>query len=120
MMPIRRSAKKNDSTARTPKTLQQQDLDNSQSSGAAHSRLEAKAEHEPVVVPSRGGNLLSLYFSRSFKRRERLGSEARKAAYQKGDLSSRREPEFGLFDAPSPQPARPPAFAEALRNLRED
>ena len=120
MMPIRRSAKKNDSTARTPKGRRQQDLESSKTSKAAHCGLETKAEHEPVVVPSRGGNLLSLYFSRSFKRRPRLGSEDRKAAYQKGDLSSRREPEFGLFDGPSPQPARPPAFAEALRNLRED
>ena len=73
-----------------------------------------------MVVPSRGGNLLQLYFTRSFKRRKRPGNEARQAAYKKGDLSSRREPDFGLLDSSSHKASRPAAFSEALRSLRED
>ena len=73
-----------------------------------------------MVVPSRGGNLLSLYFTRSFKRRKRPRGEARASSYKKSDPSSRREPDFGLTSDPSSKASRPAAFSAALRSLRGD
>ena len=80
----------------------------------------ATTTNDPVVVPSRGGNLLRLYFMKSFKRRKRPRGEARYANYKKGDLTTRREPDFGLSSDPSAKASRPPAFSAALRSLRED
>jgi hypothetical protein len=104
-MPIRKSAK----TGKSPGTH------------AARRALQgATKTSDPVVVPSRGGNLLSLYFTKSFKRRKRPRGEARYSTYKKGDLTTRREPDFGLASDPSPKASRPPAFSAALRRLRED
>jgi hypothetical protein len=104
-MPFRKSAK----TGNSPKTH-----------AAQRPLQDAAKTNEPVVVPSRGGNLLSLYFMKSFKRRKRPRGEARYANYKKGDLATRREPDFGLSSDPSPKASRPPAFSAALRSLRED
>lgn len=104
-MPIRKSAK----TESSPETL-----------APRRPLQDATRTNEPVVVPSRGGNLLSLYFTKSFKRRKRPRAEANKSAYKKGDFTTRREPDFGLLSDPSLKASRPPAFSAALRSLRDD
>ncbi|HMB75375.1 MAG TPA: hypothetical protein VKN76_03180 [Kiloniellaceae bacterium] len=128
MIPIRRTARKDASTQRkaaasTPDARREPDFGVAPPAAAAASGtggMSGLADHAPVAVPSCGGNLLRLYFTRSFKRRQRPGNEARKAAYSKGDLSARRDPDFGLSGGAQNRAARPAEFSQALRTFRED
>jgi hypothetical protein len=127
MIPIRRSARKdtpakraNAPQAATTRIEPEVLLPGSNIEDSAKGKgLGDLPQHEPVAVASRGGSLLRLYFTRSFKRRQRPGSDARKSAYRKGDLSSRRDPDFGLPGADAKTPGRPAGFSQALRSMRE-
>lgn len=129
MIPIRRTARKETTKPRKSDAIELQDrrdpameLPGSRADAkqATAKRPEILSGREPATVTSRGGNLLSLYFTRSFKRRQRPGSEARKAAYKKGDLSTRRDPDFCLPGGAPNKTARPAGFSDALRSFRED
>ena len=129
MIPIRRTARKEKQPPRKHGQQAHQDrVDPAIDLPGAHGEKAKTAEQDaaplteraPATVTSRGGSLLRLYFTRSFKRRQRPGSEARKAAYRKGDLTSRRDPDFCLPGAPTGGVSRPAAFNGTLRDLRED